>query len=443
MIVMKFGGSSLADSEKIKNVSEIIKSNLTNKPIAVFSAIGKTTDALLIAGNNALLGEVNIELIRKTHSDVISELSLAPDLVDDLLAELEDLIKEISRVKELTLKEKDYLVSFGERMSVRVVSAYLNSIDVPAKFFDGWDAGFITDSNSTNALVLDESYERIFSNFSHLMKKYEFTPIVTGFIGKDVEGHITTFGRGGSDLTASIIGAALMVDEVQFWKDVAGILTADPKLVGSAKLISKISFDEASEMAYFGAKIMHPRSIVPAMRKNIPVRVKNFFNVEGEGTLIMQKREYGNELVKAISLKKDITLVDIVSTRMLNQIGFTSKVFGVFEEEGLSIDMISTSEVSISLTLDNGKNLGMLLEKLKRLAKVHITKGNAIISLICNIEKSSEILAMVFAELRNKDINVKMISQGASKVNIGLVVDNLQAEEIVKVLHDLFYGGIK
>ena len=196
-------------------------------------------------------------------------------------------------------------------------------------------------------------------------------------------------------------------------------------------------------MAYFGAKIMHPRSIVPAMRKNIPVRVKNFFNVEGEGTLIMQKREYGNELVKAISLKKDITLVDIVSTRMLNQIGFTSKVFGVFEEEGLSIDMISTSEVSISLTLDNGKNLGMLLEKLKRLAKVHITKGNAIISLICNIEKSSEILAMVFAELRNKDINVKMISQGASKVNIGLVVDNLQAEEIVKVLHDLFYGGIK
>jgi len=440
MIVLKFGGSSLADSAKIKNISEIIKNSISEKPIIVCSAIGKTTDYLLEASAKALEGTVDITKIKEINELVLNELEVEKTTIAPLFEELTDLLNEICTIKELTPRERDYLVSFGERLSVRIISEYLNNKGITAKFFDGWDAGFVTDSVAENAEILEETYSNISQTFSGLETNYEFTPIVTGFIGKDKEGHVTTLGRGGSDLTASVIGAAINAKEIQYWKDVNGILTTDPRMVKTALPIKQISFEEASEMAFFGAKIFHPKSILPAMKYGIPVRVKNSLKPEVEGTLILKKIDSSKEeLVKAISFKKGIAIVDIVSTRMLGQHGFLAKVFDVFEEEKISVDVVSTSEVSISLTVSNTSCLACLGQQLEKIADVNFAKNNAIVSIVCDITKSSEILSKAFDALAKEKINVKMISQGASKVNISFIIDEEQMEKTVKILHKLFF----
>ncbi|MBN2423029.1 aspartate kinase [Candidatus Woesearchaeota archaeon] len=441
MIVMKFGGSSVANAERIKHVAEIIKMNLDEEPVIVVSAMGKTTDNLLAAADAALKGKPNIDAIKELHFQACKDLGISKKEVEDLIQELSQLLVGIVLIKEVSLRTKDYLISFGERLSVRVLSAYLDKIGISSKYHDAFDIGFITDSNFTNAGILDETYKNIDNKLGKLKDNYSYTPVITGFIAKDKDGNITTLGRGGSDLTASVIGTALEAKEVQVWKDVDGILTTDPRIVENTKSLEAVSFEEAAELAYFGAKVLHPRSMLPAMKKNIPVRVKNSYNPKHPGTKIVAKLEDEDTLLKAITIKKNITLVDIVSTRMLGQYGFLAKVFDIFNKERISVDMVATSEVSVSLTLDNGNGLSDLREKLEEIANVNIKKGKTIISLIGNVHHSSEILNKACGVLKNNNINVQMISQGASKVNIGFIVDDDEAEICVKELHKSFFEG--
>ena len=273
----------------------------------------------------------------------------------------------------------------------------------------------------------------------------DLVPVVTGFIGQDDNGRITTLGRGGSDLTATVIGAAAGVDEIQVWKDVDGIMTTDPRLVKAALPVDQVTYEEAAELAYFGAEVLHPIAMQPAIRSQIPVRVKNSYNPAAVGTAITQERDKAHTLVTAITSKSNVQLIDIVSTRMLGQYGFLSEVFNVFRECEVSVDVIASSEVSLSLTLDKKQrekyDTGKLLDKLNKFADTTVFEDRAIVTLISNLDRSSEVMAIAFRVMEKLGIVVEMFSQGASKVNISFVIQMSDREKVIKALHACFFEG--
>ncbi|KAG1363507.1 putative aspartokinase 2, chloroplastic [Cocos nucifera] len=528
-IVMKFGGSSVASADRMKEVADLILSFPEEKPVIVLSAMGKTTNNLLLAGEKAVccgvtnvsdleelrtVNELGIERsiisggfpsslfaclsifcfisilfeseISVHHSwDMDNEFLIALrnaiyKMVDDpeiasmclqeaaydpygygydaseissssgyypmqpgasygsdfaagifgwappqpyhhpkdtsqsqsLLDELEQLLKGIAMMKELTPRTRDYLVSFGECMSTRIFAAYLNKIGTKARQYDAFDIGFITTDDFTNADILEATYPAIAKRLHGDWINDPAIPIVTGFLGKGWKScAVTTLGRGGSDLTATTIGKALGLREVQ---------------------------------------VLHPQSMRPARESDIPVRVKNSYNPRAPGTVITRARDMSEAILTSIVLKSNITMLDIVSTRMLGQYGFLAKVFSIFEGLGISVDCVATSEVSISLTLDPSKlwsrelvqqesELDHLVEELEKIAVVHLLQHRSIISLIGNVQRSSLILEKAFNILWKNKVNVQMISQGASKVNISLVVHDSEAKQCVRALHLAFF----
>ena len=441
MIVMKFGGSSVADAQRIRHVVEIVKTQLERKPVLVLSAMGDTTDHLLEAGNNAFQKSIaSIEQIEKHHYDTIKKLKLTAATrkeIASLLEELKRLLSGISLIREMTPRTKDYLVSFGERLSVRIAAAYCKSLGIPAQACDAWDLGFISDSNFTSAELVKESWELIPQKITPLLKTG--LPIVTGFIAKDCNGDITTLGRGGSDLTATMIAAACKAEEAQVWKDVDGILTADPRIVKKVRPVESVTYDEAAELAYFGAQVLHPRAMQPCIRTGTPVLLKNSYNIKAPGTRIVALREKKGPPVRAITFRRNVTLVDIVSTRMLGQYGFLAEVFADFARHCISVDMVATSEVSVSLTLNAAQDLSALKKDLSRVASIDIKTGKAIVTIVGDVKRSSEILARAFRTCQIIGIPVQMVSQGASKVNISFIVNDTEAVEVVKALHMDFF----
>ncbi|MDR2404184.1 MAG: aspartate kinase [Spirochaetaceae bacterium] len=442
MIVMKFGGSSVADADRIRQMGRIVRSQLVRQPIVVVSAIGDTTDRLLEAAEAALTrGFVSVDAVEEHHYNTITALDSGPAVqnsIKPLFEELRSLLKGISLIRELTGRTRDYLVSFGERLSVRIAAAYLATFNIEARPLDAWDAGFISDSNYTAAELAPTCEEGIRRSLKPLLDS-GILPVVTGFIARDEGGNITTLGRGGSDLSASTIGAACGAEEVQFWKDVDGILTADPRLVKNARPVDSITYEEAAELAYFGAQVLHPRAILPCMKTGIPVLVKNSFNLEAPGTKIVARLNRKTGPVQAITSRNNVTLVDIVSSRMLGQPGFLERVFSSFAEYGISVDVVATSEVSISLTLDAVHDLGALRQSLSRIASVEIKTDRAIVTIIGDVMRSSEILQRTFGVCAELKIPVQMVSQGASKVNISFIVNDTQAEDAVRGLHANFF----
>lgn len=437
---MKFGGSSVANAERIKNVASIIQAYKEKRPLVVLSAMGDTTDHLLDAADMAVQGIVNIEKIEKLHFDTAAELGVDVSPVRELLCELKTLLTGISMLHELSRRSRDYLVSFGERMSVRMMACYLEKLGTPAKFYDAWDIGFVSDSNFMNAELLDETWKNIpkaLSSYKNGAQKE--IPIVTGFIAKDKNGVITTLGRGGSDLSATMLGSALEADEIQTWKDVDGILTADPRVVPCARTVAEVTYEEAQELAMFGAQVLHPRSMMPCRRKGIPVRVKNSYNIQSEGSVIVEKHSGKTPRVTAITSVKDITIIDIQSSRMLDAAGFLAHIFNQFLKWNISIDVIATSEVSVSLTIKTKKDISPLIADLENVAEVTVKKEKAIVTVICDAAHSSSILADVFAALNKENINVQMISQGASKVNISFLVENSETGTVVNALHSALF----
>ncbi|MCL2184840.1 MAG: aspartate kinase [Treponema sp.] len=446
MIVMKFGGSSVADASRLRHVGEIVKSQLNRNPVLVLSAMGDTTDHLLEAGDLALKeGKVEISGVAKLHQAAIKNLKLSIQKeINDLLDELTRLLSGIALIRELSPRTKDYLVSFGERLSVRIAAAFLKSININAKAFDAWELGFLSNSNYTGAELLKESWDAIPEKVLPLIKG-NVVPVVTGFLAKDDKGSITTLGRGGSDLSATMIAAACRAEEAQVWKDVDGILTADPRIVKNARPVQNVTYDEAAELAYFGAQVLHPRAMQPCMKTGTPVLVKNSYNVDAPGTKIEQVLSSAKKSppVRAITSKHKVTLVDIISTRMLGQYGFLAEVFSVFAKYNISVDMVATSEVSVSLTLDTSYDLTEIKKELGKIANVEIKTGKAIVSIIGNVKRSSEILARAFRICQLLGITVQMVSQGASKVNISFIVNDNEAAEVVKALHLDFFDAME
>ena len=440
MVVMKFGGSSVANAERIKHVASIVRSYADRRPIVVLSAMGDTTDHLLEAADMAVNGEVAIARIEALHRETADILGVDFAPVQELLEELDTLLTGISLLKELTKRTRDYLVSFGERLSVRLTAAYLNKLGTPAQFYDAWDVGFVTDSNFMAAELLEECWQLIPQALDDYKSgRVQEIPVVTGFIAKDRKGYITTLGRGGSDLTATMLGAALGCDEVQRWKDVNGILTADPRIVPDARTVPEVTYEEAAELAYFGAQVLHPRSMVPCRKTGTLVRVKNSYNIDFPGSIIVNDHAGPVGPVRAITAVKDVMLLDIVSTRMIGASGFMAHIFNQFLKWDISIDVIATSEVSISLTVNNKGDLSDLLADMQGLATTELKRGKAIITVICDADKATSILADGFAALVKEGINVQMISKGASKVNISMICDDSEADLVVRTLHEAYF----
>ncbi|XP_022991110.1 aspartokinase 2, chloroplastic-like isoform X2 [Cucurbita maxima] len=454
--VMKFGGSSVASAERMREVAELIRSFPEERPVIVLSAMGKTTNKLLLAGEKAVSCGVNnasdleeLQFIRYLHLKTADELGVDRSIVANHLDELEELLKGIAMMKELTLRTRDYLVSFGECMSTRIFAAYLSRIGVKSRQYDAFEIGFITTDDFTNADILEATYPAVAKRLLGDWISDPAIPIVTGFLGKGWRScAVTTLGRGGSDLTATTLGKALGLREIQVWKDVDGVLTCDPNIHKGAEPVPFLTFDEAAELAYFGAQVLHPQSMRPAREGDIPVRVKNSYNPQAPGTLITRSRDMSQALLTSIVLKRNVTMLDIVSTRMLGQFGFLARVFAIFEDLGISVDVVATSEVSLSLTLDPSKlwsreliqqELDHVVEELEKIAFVKLLQHRSIISLIGNVQRSSLILEKAFRVLRTNGVNVQMISQGASKVNISLIVNDSEAEQCVRALHSAFF----
>jgi aspartate kinase len=389
-------------------------------------------------------GKVNIDAIRTLHSATLDEFDMPQhtrDEISALLGECEDMLNGVRLIQELSPKSLDQLVSYGERCSVRVMAARLNQLGVPAQAFDSWDMGILTNSNFGDAALLVDHEDAVRAAFKRLDPNV--VAVVTGFIGHDPNGKITTLGRGGSDLTATALGAAIELDEIQVWKDVDGILSSDPRLVENAIPVNHVTYEEASELAYFGAQVLHPIAMKPAMKYNVPVRVKNSYNPAAEGTVITNSHDgYEKRLVTAITYKRDVKLMDIQCTAMLGAYGFLARVFGDFEKRRIGVDVLASSEVSVSLTLDKKQKLdciNLLMEDMAPYAEVTLKEKRSILTLITDVEKSSEVLATVFRVFNSQDIKVEMMSQGASNVNISFILADDQLENAVLNLHKCFF----
>ena len=430
----------MANAERIRHVASIIQAYKDKKPVVVLSAMGDTTDHLLDAADAALAGNVDISGVEKLHRDSAAELGIDFSPFEPLMQELKQLLTGISMIKELTKRTRDYLVSFGERLSVRMMAAFLNKEKTPARFFDAWDLGIVSDSNFMAAELLDEVWKNIPLELdSYANGSAKEIPIVTGFISKDKKGDITTLGRGGSDLTATIIGSAMKADEIQTWKDVDGIMTSDPRLCAAARTVPEVTYEEAQELAMFGAQVLHPRSMVPCLKAGVPVRVKNSYNIQSPGSIIVQNHSGAVPKVCAITAVKGVTLIDITSAGMLGAAGFLAHIFNQFLKWNVSIDVIATSEVSVSLTVNTKADLSGLLEDLRRVAQVQARPGKAIVTVICDATKSADVLSTGLVALAAAKINPQMISQAASKVNISMIVDDAQRDQAVKALHAAYF----
>jgi aspartate kinase len=448
MIVMKFGGTSVEDARAIARAAEIVCGRLAQKPLVVVSALAKVTDQLLACARAAGAGDRESALdlsraLRERHYTVAGEL-LGTGVFTQFHATLEaefdsldELLRGVSAVGELTPRTLDNVASYGERISSNMIAAAFSTRGMKARLVDARQV-IITDSRHTQALPLfDEINDRVAAQVKPLLD-HGHVPVLAGFIGATPDGTPTTIGRGGSDFTAAIVGAALGADLIEIWTDVDGMMTTDPNLCPDARRIKVISFDEAAELAYFGAKVLHPATLLPAIEKNILVQVLNSRNPANEGTRITARAPSCRDTFKAIAVKKRITIVDVVAARMLMAHGFLRSIFEVFDRHRCPVDVVSTSEVSVSLTVDSNEAIPAIAADLEKLAYVKYQGRKAIVCLVGeNIRGTSGIAARVFSAI--SDINVRMISQGASEINITFVIEEDDVPEVVRRLHEIFF----
>ncbi len=435
MIIMKFGGTSLGTPESIQNVFRIVCDRVDQDPVLVVSAHAGVTNALVETGRTAPGGDTNVSEIVDLHHRMLEGLDLPADLLDEQLGEMADLVRGMQLVSEASPRGRDLLLSFGERCSARVLAAYFNQQGLGAEAVDAFEVGLRTDSNFGRARPVPDD-GRIVRN----MGDVQGVPVVTGFLGRDADGNITTLGRNGSDFSAALFGNALDASEIQIWTDVDGVMTADPRLVEGTRPIPTMSFGEASELAYYGGKVLHPATILPAMEKAIPVRVLNTHNADNPGTVILPEYEESSGPVRAIVHKDNIHLINLVSPPMLQQHGFLAKVFGVAEAHEVDVDLVATSEVSITMTADRADRLPSFCEDLAALGDVSVESDHALICVVGQgIAHTHGIAAQVLGTLAEAGVHVRVISQGAVKVNIGLVIQQVDVKKAVNALHSHFF----
>jgi aspartate kinase len=440
MIVMKFGGTSVGDADAISQVASVVRQHLPRKPVVVVSAIAKITDALLHLAEESPrgTGSDTVQLIRSIHEHTSETLGIDRHLCTQELYELETLVKE-SRGAPRDAKRLDLFQSFGERMCAKIVAAKLSQDGITARAYNAWDIGMITDDHFGHAEPLASSYALIKEAIVNMNE----VPVVTGFIGKTEAGEVTTLGRGGTDYTTSIIGAAIHAKTIQIWKEVDGIMTTDPRIVPEAYVVPELAFEEACELAYFGAKVLHPKTIMPAMKAHIPVEVRNTFKPELPGTTIVStfaERANKSATLEALSIKRRVTMLHIYSPEFFEGSGLMARIFSVLEKRRISVDVIATSVASVSLTIEDNEHLEEIAQELSGIGEVSIEADKAIICAVGGSVNAAGIVGQMFSVLGEAGvaISVEMISQAAGGVSITFVVDEKDAEQAVKVLHKHF-----
>ena len=442
-LVMKFGGSSVADAECMRQVLGLVEAALPMGPLVVLSAMGKTTNALFAAAQSAERGDLGaaLELLRTlqaSHHQAAAELfeDALPAPLERQLAEMRDelelLLRGVGLLRELSPRSMDAIAAFGERLSTTLFAAYLQARGFGASFFDARTV-LRTDAQFGTAAPQPQAIE--------LLAQKHLTPLLgpgrvvvtQGYIGATEDGLTTTLGRGGSDYSAALLGAAVAATEVQIWTDVEGVLTCDPRIVKESLPIPELSFAEAGELAAFGAKVLHPATIQPAVEARIPVTVRHTRIPAGRFTTITGEVRTGRP-VTALASRGPITALTVTSTRMLAQSGFLARLFEVFARKGVSVDLIATAEVSVSLTVEADAPIRALVAELSAFASVEVAQDRAIVAVVGERLKATPgLAARAFSALGG--INVEMISMGANEINLSLVLPRADADEALRRLH--------
>lgn len=464
LVVMKFGGTSVEDAVAINRTAGIISGRREQglQPIVVVSAMAKVTDQLLAAASAAARGDRNGALaitarLRSRHQEVACSLTsqaagkpgsdcadftgpqfaASQTWIDGEFDALDEIVRGLAAVGELTPRINDMIVSYGERLSSRMIAEAfaqrgLDSIHVDSR------KCIITDAQHGKAIPQDNLIAERLKEYVLPLSAEGKTVVMAGFIGSTEKGVTTTLGRGGSDFTAALVGGGIHAEAIEIWTDVNGIMTADPRVCSDALRVKTISFEEAAELAYFGAKVLHPATILPAVQKNIPVLVLNSRNPENEGTRIISLAPHCSSPFKSIAVKKRLTIIDVVASRMLMSHGYLKAIFDVFDKHKCPVDMVSTSEVSVSLTVDTNDKIPELAADLSKLADVKYEGRKALVCMVGeNIRGQNGIAGRVFGAIRH--INIRMISQGASEINMSFMIDEDDADEAVRSLHAEFF----
>jgi len=459
LLVMKFGGSCLTDGDSILRAAELVRDafNRGDGIVAVVSAMKGVTDRLLNMVEGSLRGEdvrEEIESLRADHVEAtrraVGDVEVRGEverIVTTTISELERVLTAIGYLEEVTPRSRDYILSFGERLSTPILWGAIRSQGLKASWMTGGEAGIVTDSNFGEARPLMENTRlRVEAKLKPLLEK-GIIPVVTGFIGEDLDRVVTTLGRGGSDYTATLIGEVLGADEIYLWTDVEGLMTADPRIVPEARIIEEISFEEAVEMAVFGAKRMHPRALVPAMRAGIPVVIKSLRRPEVRGTRITGEVKIGEGVVKAVTLVRGVGLLNVQGLRMIGMPGVAGRVCQLLGRKGINIFMISqsVSEANISLMISKDRlyQAESLIENALLgtglISDVYVEEDVCVVAVVgAGMRGTPGVAARVFKAVASRGINVRMIAQGSSELNISFVVKEEDGEEAVRAIHQEF-----
>ena len=459
-LVLKFGGTSISKPKDIQAIAKYLNSmSKRNEIIVVCSAISGTTDDLVDIANSIkkdnkedakLLATKIVYRHKQLVKQTIKKSTVRKKILQNLevdFKELNALIDGIMLIGEVTPRSMDYLFSFGERLSIKLISSSLNDLGRKSVALTGKDVGIVTDSNfGESKPLMDTTRLRVSKTIEQLFSK-KITPVVGGFTGADQHGHITTFGRGGSDYTATIIGSCIKDDEIWLMSDVDGLMTADPKLVRNAKVLNEVSYIEAIEMALFGAKQIHPRTFEPLLSKKIPMRIRSSFNIENEGTLVTSSPSpSAKNTVKCVSTIRNNGMIDIRGSSMVGTPGTAARIFETLARSGINVMMISQnpSESSITIVVNDSdlhRAVNVLeLEHLgKTIKKLEVTPDVAIVALIgSGMRGTVGVASKVFGAAQKKNVNVAMITQGSSELNLAFVVKDSDSKTVVQALHDEF-----
>jgi len=459
-LILKYGGTSISSAKNIQNVAKHIQSlSKQNQLVIVCSAISNTTDDLieisqLIKNENKKKAEQLAKKIANRHQELAKHTIKKPQIRKKLLqtlneyfVELDALIDGMVLLGEVTPRSMDYLFSFGERLSIKLISAAINDLGKKSISLTGKEVGIVTDSNfGESKPLMDTTRLRISKTLDSLFSE-KIIPVIGGFSGADQHGHVTTFGRGGSDYSATIIGSCIKADEIWLMSDVDGLMTADPKIVKNAKLLKEVSYIEAIEMAMFGAKQIHPRTFEPLLTKKIPMKIRSSFNVKNEGTLVTSSSSPSSKnTVKCVSNISNNGLIDIRGGSMVGTPGTAATIFTTLANASINVMMISQnpSESSITIVVKNtdlDKAVSTLEMELlgKIIKKLEVTTNMAIIALIgSGMRGTIGVASKVFGAMEKNKVNVSMITQGSSELNLAFVVKNSDANTAVKALHNEF-----
>ena len=465
--MIKFGGVPVKDGKSIRKAAELVvdRYKKRDKLVVVTSAMAGVTDELATIARKLVEPRANPEKLISEFMKRISNkhfeacrgaivdkevLSRTTRTVGETLDNLQRVLTGISYLGELSPRSQDLVLSFGERLSAPILAGGVESLGVPSKHLTGFEAGILTDDRHTEARpILEKTLELVQQRLNKILATGK-VPVVTGFIAGTENGIVTTLGRGGSDYTASILGASLGANEIWIMTDVDGIMTADPKVEPNARVIDVISYLEATELAYFGAKVLHPKMIKPAMDLDIPVRVRNAFKPEREGTLIVRKPKRIEGIVKAITASKNVSLITVGGAEMIGVPGVTATVFEILGRAGIKVLMISqsSSQANISFAVDRGELDAALRVLREGFAERHIDWGlsydrnaSIIATVGAGMKGTPGVAARVFNTMGRNGVNILMIAQGSSELNISFAIDERDAVRAVRALHEEFELG--